>query len=164
MASTGVLIASTLASGGFALLGVGFSNGLANRRERRNYRRETAMELADTERAIWQDDWIELNVQLERLDARLASAGVTPALFNALRDLSILCWRDRHHMQQVHGGDPDLAGISNELLEARRLVARACVTQLLSSPGRKRRDALREEALEQAEHVLADAAYDHLRN
>jgi len=161
MASTGVLVASTLASGGFALLGVGLSNSLASRRERRNVRRETALELADTERDIWEAKWIELNIQLERLDARLASEGISPDLIQALRDLSVYCWRDRTEMIEAVG--EERAGISSELLEARRLIARACVTTLVSSGSRRRRAALSREALTEAHRVLTDGKYMHLR-
>jgi hypothetical protein len=55
-----------LLSGGFALLGAGATTWNANRRQDARFRRETALELAGTERLIWGDSWIELNVNLKR--------------------------------------------------------------------------------------------------
>jgi hypothetical protein len=95
------------------------SNWTAARRERTRFRTETALELAEMERTVWGDNWIELNVDLQRLEARLAVAGVPDDLVQAFHDISVRCWRD---LQEDIDMDAEQPGINKEFLDARRLV------------------------------------------
>jgi hypothetical protein len=117
-----VLVAS-LASGTFALLGVGLSNLTAVRREQATFATQTALELADMERHIWKQDWIELQIQLERLGARLAVSGVPEDLMQAFHDISVACWRDQTPV--LDPDDREQISIARDLLDGRRVVQRA---------------------------------------
>jgi hypothetical protein len=147
---------AAIASGSFALLGVALSSWLADRREQLSFRRETALELAETERHVWQDSWIELNIQLERLDARLAFGGVPAELVSALRDASVMCWRNYRESAEI---DEDEAGISRRLLEARRECARACLAHLLDEGSDRSRDELTRTAVAAVDALKADEFY-----
>lgn len=137
------------------------SNLMAARRERVGFQRETALELADTERDIWQDSWIELNVHLERLDARLASGGVPQELIQGLRDVSVLCWRDRQEGVKSGSSRPAIGVI---LLEARRLVSRVCVAYLLGNEGKAIRREMSDTALQKCRDIAEDPDYNKLRD
>jgi hypothetical protein len=91
----GVAIVSSLAAGGFALLGAGVGDWRTWHRDRANFRTETALELAGMERHVWGDDWVELRAHIERQTARMAIAGVPSELVAAFEDISHACWRDR---------------------------------------------------------------------
>jgi hypothetical protein len=138
-----VLVAS-LASGTFALLGVGLSNLTAVRREQATFATQTALELADMERHIWKQDWIELQIQLERLGARLAVSGVPEDLMQAFHDISVACWRDQTPV--LDPDDREQISIARDLLDGRRVVQRAIRAYLLPS---QRGDAhrLRDDAI-----------------
>ena len=76
MADLGVAIVSSVAAGGFALLGAGAGDWRARRREKQSFKTESALELAGMERHVWGDDWVELRAHIERQTARMAVAGV----------------------------------------------------------------------------------------
>jgi hypothetical protein len=152
--SADVLIAS-LASGGFALLGVGLSNLMASRRQGAAFRTETALELASNERYVWAQDWIELQIDLERVEARLAVAGVPGDLVTAFRDISEACWRDRtRHIDPVDPDERVQWGIREDLLEGRRLAQRAIRAELLRNDTRDSRIELVERAIEEIDSLL----------
>lgn len=73
----GVAVVSSIASGGFALLGVGLSDPRARRRARDEFSTETALELAGMERHIWETSWIELHVH-ELVESERAFAETAP--------------------------------------------------------------------------------------
>lgn len=128
MADLGVAIVSSLGAGGFALLGAGVGDWRARRREKAAFKTETALELAGMERHVWGHDWVELRAHVERQTARMAVAGVPGELVAAFEDISDACWRYRRDRVEEFG--EEAAGISTELLEARR-VHRALRAQLL---------------------------------
>lgn len=135
MADIGVAIVSSLAAGGFALLGAGAADWRARRRDKANFKTETALELAGMERHIWGDDWVELRAHVERQTARMAVAGVPSELVAAFEEISHACWRDRRDSVE-QGCDEEHVGISTKLLEARSLVHRALRAQLLDETGK----------------------------
>src|SRR5258708_3902640 len=114
-------------SGGFALLGVGLSNSMASRRERRQFRTESALELADAERFTWDEGWTDFDAHLQRQETRLAVAGTPEDLIKALRDISVLCWRDNYQSREM-GQE---GGIASRLLNGRRALNRAIGAYLL---------------------------------
>ena len=124
-----VAIVSGLLAGGFALLGGAVTTWTATKRERSKFRTETALELAGMERLIWADDWVELNVHLQRHEARLTVAGVADDLVRAFHDISIACWRDNRESLERSGGED--TGINVTLMDARRLVHAAVSHYLL---------------------------------
>jgi hypothetical protein len=158
MASTGALVITSLSAGGFALLGAGLNNWWGVQREKQAFRRESALELADTERMVWGDDWIDLNIQLEKQDTRLLFAGVPNDLVHALHDISEGCWRDLRFNDEMSGGEQP--GISADLIEARRLVIRAIGERLTRRTRRPSRDRLRHEAVAAVNKVFKDAEDD----
>ena len=146
----GVVIVSSIASGGFALLGVGLSDRRARRRARDEFRTETALELAGMERHIWETNWIELQVQLQRQEARLAVAGVPDDLVQALRAVSERCWSDlQDHIERSGGDEP---GITSRLIEAYRAVHRAIRAYLIKEDNHH---AIHLEAIEGVESALS---------
>jgi hypothetical protein len=136
VADLGVAIVSSVAAGGFALLGAGAGDWRTRRREKESFRTETALELAGMERHIWGDDWVELRAHIERQTARMAVAGVSSELIAAFEDISHACWRDCRH--NIDEGGEQGAAISTELLDARSLVHRALRAQLLGEAGKVR--------------------------
>jgi hypothetical protein len=160
MAGVGVVIASSLSTGGFALLGVGFSNVMAARRERRQFRTETALELGEVERQVWGDDWTELEARLQRQETRLAIAGIPEDLVQALHDSTVFCWRDNYHGLETTGQ----GGISSELLDGRRKANRAIGAYLLNRGTRSSREELRREVVEEVQELIDDRSRAHLRN
>jgi hypothetical protein len=143
-----------LLSGGFALLGVGATTWNANRREDARFRRETALELAGTERLIWGDSWVELNVNLKRHETRLGIAGVPEDLIEAFHNVSVECWRDNQDSLERSGGEQ--SGIEIELGRTRRLVERAAESYLVARGKDEDREQPRVEAVTETERVLAE--------
>lgn len=149
MARTAVTIVSTLSAGGFALLGAGFADGRARRREHSAFRTESALELADMERLVWGDDWVELQVHLERQRARMTVARVPNELIGAFDRVCTACWPER----QDRLDNDEEGGISTSLLTPRRMVYRAIRAHLLGEPDRK---TLEIEALAAARQANVD--------
>jgi hypothetical protein len=77
--------------------------------------------------------------------ARLAIAGVPNDLAQALRKISVACWRDLQEELEHSGGNE--AGISRALLEAREEVHHAIRAALLREDSRKARLRLGKAAL-----------------
>jgi hypothetical protein len=148
-----IAIVSGLLSGGFAVLGGAITTLTASRREVRNFRTETALELAGMERFVWGNSWTELEAHLERQQARLTVAGVPEDLVTAFQSISLACWRDLRDSRELSGGED--SGIAKELLEARREVHRAIRAHLLREKQRSSRDDLRRAATTRVETVLA---------
>jgi hypothetical protein len=144
-------------SGGFALFGVGLSNGLASRREKRAFQQESALQLAEVERHIWASDWRELQIQLELLEARFAVAGIPAELGERFTRFRILLARPHAlYTPDPEPDDPEIEwGIRTDLLDARRLVYRAIRAYLLRTD-RRRRSALRDEAIEAVQGLLEE--------
>jgi len=143
---------SAAASGSFALLGVGLSNTLAGGRDRRIARTEAALELAETERLIWEGAWIELRAALQRQQTRMAVAGVPEDLLDAFRRINEACWRYRRNEEEESGGEQ--SGISTALLNAREEVHRAIRAHLLREHSRPRRRTLSNSAVSLADSAL----------
>ena len=150
MADIGVAIVSSLAAGGFALLGTGAADWRARRRDKANFKTETALELAGMERHVWGDDWVELRAHLERQTARMAVSGVPSELVAAFEEISQACWRDRRDSVEESCEDGDV-GISTQLLDARSAVHRALRAQLLDEADKS---ALLDEAVEAGRAAL----------
>lgn len=151
-----VAIVTAVSSGGFALLGVGFSSFWSNRHEKSRFRTESVLELAGMERLIWGEDWTELQVYLQRQQARLAIGGVPEDLIQAFHDISIACWRDLQTSIVNSGGEQP--GISSNLLRAREAVHLAVRMYLIGEQSRRDRHDARLAALEQVVAVLAESS------
>jgi hypothetical protein len=162
MASTAALVVTSVASGGFALLGVGVTNLTTARREQARFRTETALELASLERLIWGEEWVDLEVQLQQQAARLSVAGVPDDLSEVLREISLACWRDGRASFEQSGGE--YGGIALRLNEARRHVDRAVRAYLLRKGRRSTRDKDRRAAVAAVQSVLAEPEYQHYRS
>jgi hypothetical protein len=145
-------VVSGMLAGGFALCGATLTETLSRRRERRAFRTETAIELADVGRAMWKDDWIDMNVRLERQRARLGVAGCPSDLVDAAEDITLACWRD---VARDRDADvpKEFIGINSGLLDASRLVRRAVTASLLKQRGRRK---LRRQAVDQAKAAIAN--------
>jgi hypothetical protein len=156
MNDAAVAVISGVLSGGFALAGVGLSGIAASRRERAEFSRETALELAGMERLVWGDSWIELTTEIQRQEARWAIAGVPADLIQAFRASSVACWRDQRQTVERSAGQH--AGIGKDLLEARETVQEAARAFLLRSGSVGSREALRIHAIEVLEASLPDRA------
>jgi hypothetical protein len=146
VSSTADIAIAAVSSGAFALLGVVVSDRLAARRERQAFKQDTAIELADTEQFIWQDNWIVLNIALEKLETRLLSAGVSQDLASALREISMKCWKNLRYNTETQITED--VGILDDFLIPRRLVVQAIIAQLRKSGDKESREQLRAEALE----------------
>jgi hypothetical protein len=152
MSSTAGIAIAAVSSGAFALLGVVVSDRLAARRDRTAFRQDAAVELADTEQFIWQDNWVTLNIALEKLETRLLSAGISEDLASALHEISAKCWKNLRFNIETHG-EEEGAGIINDFLVPRRLVVQAIVAELLKSGDRASREQLRKQALESVKTI-----------
>ena len=144
MADATIALISGGLSGGFALAGVGLSNWTSARRERRVFGRETARELAEMERLVWGDSWIELKAHLQKQEDRLAVAGLPDDLIEDFRAISVACWRDQHESGEHSGGEH--RGMSKRLVEARQAVHGAARAELLRRGSSRSRRTLRAEA------------------
>lgn len=149
MASTAVTVVSTLSAGGFALLGAGFADWRARRREHAAFKTESALELAGMERLVWGDDWVELQAHMERQRARMTVARVPNELIEAFDMVSLACWHERQDNREncEHGG------ISVSLLTPRRLIYRAIRAHLLDEDNR---GVLQREALASVRQALPE--------
>jgi len=127
------------------------ANAMATRRHKRDFRTDAALELSTTERLVWDDDWIALSVHLERQEARLAVAHVPVELIDALRDISIACWRDVEQSRQTSDGE--YPGMRSSLVETRQLIHRAIRAVLLNEGTHAIRASLSAEAIEAARLV-----------
>jgi hypothetical protein len=155
-----VALIAALLSGGFAIAGVLASDWLARRREDRQFRTTTALELAETELHVWGDSWIDLTVQLERQETQLAIAQTPEELIKALREISEMCWYDQRQTLEQTGE----SAISTTLLDARRAVNRAIAAQLLRSGSEDSRNQLQDAAVSIVRGIAADPAKQHLRS
>lgn len=155
MADTAALVITSLASGGFALAGVGLSNWMAARREGRAFRSGAALELAGLESLIWRGEWVDLESELQRQRARLAVSGVPDDLIDALSVISLACWRNHRRGLELFG-EEEGGGIRTELIEARQLVHSALGAYLLGNKRGSAREALRTQAVSTAERVAND--------
>jgi hypothetical protein len=163
MASTAALVVTSIASGGFALLGGGLNSWTVMWRDRKKIGGDTALELADTERWIWTEgEWMELNIGLQRQEARLAFAGVPDDLIEAFHEITIACWRDLQFDIEVREPEPG-PGIALELLEARRKVMRAAGGYLLRNRRRAQRETLRRDAVLSVREVVDNPNRVYLR-
>jgi hypothetical protein len=142
------------ASGGFALLGVAMTNWGTARRERRDFRFQTATALADTERLTWGDDWLELASHLQRLDARLAVAGVPQDLIETYGSVCRLCFTDVQATLERSGGQH--GGMKSRLADSQRVLYRAIQAHLLRQHSARARANADTAAIEQARAVASD--------
>jgi hypothetical protein len=138
-------IGSTFAGGaigvGGTLLGVAINFALAGRRENRRFRVETALELAGTERLIWDEtanSYVEMRAHLQRADARLSESGVSQALRSGFACITASCWAENHASLER----TDKPGINTTLLEAREKVLEAMRAVLLRNASPRRRRAM----------------------
>lgn len=150
-------------SGGFAIAGVLASDWLARRREDRQSRATTAVELAEGEVHVWGDNWVDLNVQLERQETQLAIAQVPDGLIKALREISEMCWND-HQETIIDEDGEEVHAISTALIDARRSVNRAIAAELLRSGSASSRQELRDDALSTVKRIASDPNRQHLRS
>jgi hypothetical protein len=152
MPSDSTLIAvaaiSAGASGTFALLGVATTNWLTAKRERRAFRVETAMMLADTERLTWGESFQELSTHLQRLDARLAVVGVPEDLVETYPSVCRQCFRDNRATLERSGGEH--TGMDANLLDSQHALHRAIQAHLLRRGSARARAQLRADAMAQA--------------
>jgi len=131
---------SSVASGSFALLGVAVSNRMTRNRERGRFRSDAALALADLEAAVWGDNWIELQAEVQRQQARLTIAGVGEDLAEALALVAVASWADRRaHVERVERLD---AGIRSDLLDARQFGRSSCARVTARRGQGRRRDAV----------------------
>lgn len=141
MADAAVVLVTGALSGGFALTGVGLGNWMTGRRERRVLGREAALELADMEKLVWGDSWVDLNSHLQRQEALWAAAGVPAELIQDFRTISVACWRDLQVTVQRSAGQHP--GIDSRLLQARESVHEAARAYLLATGSRPTRETLK---------------------
>jgi hypothetical protein len=111
--------------------------------------------MANMERPIWEEKWLDLQAQLARQDARLAVAEVPEDLISALRDISETCFRDYRWAKEL---DPDQYGILTELLDSLHLTHRAIRAYLLNEDTKASRRELRERAIAAKTEALEDYA------
>lgn len=146
MASTAALVVTSVASGGFALAGAFVNNAMASRRDDRKVAAETALTIADTEKLMWTvGGWTDLNIALQRQEARLAFAGVPEDLIAALHGLTLAAWHDYQVPAGFAEDGAEMHGIATRYLTARSAVSRAVAAYLLGKKrrsGRQRKDAL----------------------
>ena len=157
-----VAVLSSLLSGGFAIAGLLASDWLARRREDRQFRKATALELAEAEEHVWGSNWVDLNIHLERQETQLAIAQVPDSLIKALREISEMCWNDYQEFVLNESGDPE-HGIGSELLDARRFVNRGIAAHLLRSGDEKNRRQVQEDAVATVRRIASDPLKQHLR-
>jgi hypothetical protein len=148
-----IALISGLLAGGFAVLSAAVTVASTGRRDERRARTETALELPDVSSLIWQPDYTALNAALTRHEARLAVAGVSGDLIDALAKTSRACWHDNRETRD-QGNEP--GGINVAYLEANRAVQKAILAQLIRKPGRRARRELRRTALEGASSALRE--------
>ena len=132
--SVAITVATAVASGGSALMGVALGAWLSGRREQARFRTECVLELAQFEKAVWSEDWGDLRTQLREQHARLAVAGVPAHLTQALREISLACWRDLQ--RSIEESDGQHSGITTKLLDAREAVHDAVQHRLLRDRSR----------------------------
>jgi hypothetical protein len=156
-----VALIVALLSGGFAITGVLASDWLARRREDRQFRTTTAVELAEAEQRLYGDNWLDLTVQLERQETQLAIAQTPEDLIKALREISEMCWYDGRESYERFG--PDI-GIRTEFLDARRSVNRAIAAHLLRSGSKNSRHQLRSAAVSSVRRIASDPANREYRS
>jgi len=149
-----IVLVTGLVSGGVALLGTWISNWFSIRREDKAFRTQTALELAGIERLVWKGDWLELNAQLQRQEARLAVARVPDDLILAFRSITQRSRRDIAESDEYSGGEH--IGLNLDFVNAGDAVNRAVRAFLLRTDGRRGREELRRAAVQTTEQVISD--------
>ena len=132
-----ITVVAAVASGTFALCGVVLGAWLSGRRDQTRFRRESVLELAQFEKAVWGEDWAALRTQLREQRARLAVAGVPDDLTRAFQEIPLACWRDLQESIEQSAGEH--GGIGTTLLDARETVHDAVEHYLLRDRPRRAR-------------------------
>jgi hypothetical protein len=130
---------------------------MTGRREERQLAAGTALGVAESEKLIWTiGGFTDLNIALQRQEARLAFAGVPDDLTKALHRVTLACWRDYQDPKGYDEQGEEERGITTSLLDARLALSRAVAAYLLRKKLRSRKQ--RAEALDVANAELAEFA------
>ncbi|MDQ6944939.1 MAG: hypothetical protein M3256_01420 [Actinomycetota bacterium] len=116
-------------------------------RDKRLYREETAMAVAELEQTIWL--WgaaggAGLRTALQTVTLRLRAAGVDDELRQALARVTAACWWDGENQHSRNQGE----GIDANLLNLRRTIDKAVIGELLQLASQHSRAEWRQSALE----------------
>lgn len=137
------------------MLGVAVNALTSSYRDRRQFRLETALELAGMERLIWdsgESSYPELEANRQREVARLAGSGISGDLLQGFSRITQACWRSNYASVQRS----DEGGIDSELLQAREAVHVALTVQLMKTGSRRARRRARDDALKKVKTVLPE--------
>jgi hypothetical protein len=109
------------------VLGVSSSYLLSIRQSRSQFRVETALEIAASEKHVWSVDesaFSELNAVVQRIEARLVVARIDHELRSAFATVTLECWYSVRESVEI---DPHNYAISSKVLEARQSVTTAVI-------------------------------------
>jgi hypothetical protein len=146
-----LVLASGLLTGGFALAAAFTVHALTARREARKFRIETASQLPEVERLMWGDSWTDLQIALRQIEIALAVARVDANIVRCLLRITRAAWHDRR--EEVERSAE--GGIAVALLDAREVVVRAVIGELLDDQSQPESRRLRSEAVRAVNDALA---------